>query len=100
MCIAGVLAEVTWMAAAWRVLAGVGPEGMHIDDVSAVHGGAFALYVSVCAELRRAVWLVLAGTFPEGMYVNDVSARWNSCVALDAWCAPVCSMHWFATDSI
>jgi hypothetical protein len=27
-------AEGTWMAAAWRVLAGVGPEGMKISDVS------------------------------------------------------------------
>jgi hypothetical protein len=34
-------AEGTWMAAAWRVLAGIGPEGMHIDDVSAVYGDVF-----------------------------------------------------------
>jgi hypothetical protein len=27
-------AEGTWMAAAWRVLAGMGPEGMYINDVS------------------------------------------------------------------
>jgi hypothetical protein len=65
------------MAAAWRVLAGVGPEGMHIDDVSAVCGDVFC---AVCAKLwcaedtwMAAAWLALVGVVgPEGMHIDNV----------------------------
>jgi hypothetical protein len=48
-------AEGTWMAAAWRVLAGVGPEGMYINDVSAAMWWCGAVRIlPVCAGLRAA----------------------------------------------
>jgi hypothetical protein len=61
-------ADGTWMAAAWRVLAGVGPEGMHIDDVSVVSVMflcSMYQFVPSCGVLRApgmaAAWRVLDG---------------------------------------